>query len=1438
MPSSVKEKGVYLTSDKKYAQTFAGKDGRILETTADIKNPYVIKNQDEIDLIEDAAYYPEIIDRLESEGYDGIKAPDGQVLVFDPSKVKVATPVAKPTLQDALAGKSTKLDNLAKARAAKAQYKAEYDARQKAKNEVKLSKMRADYVKNNPAQPDTRTYTKPDGDYYPSEDASINKVENGITQDGDRLYINGKGFTQLEPGQKIDPIKDGGYTYRADNPVAQPKPEAPQPKQQKAKPLGETQQQRVQRALDPQDKLQYKNLNAKERALYKEAKDASQASESASQPAVQPASTKPTVQPTSVETKATTPAPQETKSTQTKQSSQTSKKDVQTTQRGQTPRTETSSLKNQKATVETSYLDDTPENRAKQAPHEIGDALDKHLGHKGVQKGDYAPTKRINDNFLRKGANKIGEGLQRMANSDSKAARSVPRMLQYIYKNAGQDPRIIKAAKRFYGEGNYIDSALLDLGNKAYEYVPNAESRARVHAVLDPEGAVGTPYAKMNMKKLTPQERKATAMLRDLGEAINDTSYRLGEISREKWESNKGGKYIARMYQDIENSKDLVKEVGISENDAKQLFKGMYKTRVELNDALREQMIRDPVKLAVIRARQVRENAALVDYVKTAEDAGYVSDVKKDGWVKIPYDTAKNGKMFMSKYAGKYMRRDVYENINGYTSSSEAVRAMNNLLDIYDGLLPRRLRKKMLTVYNPIVRTGNVTSNYMFAYLNGINPVTFTKNKVWAKEQLGNSWYPGQPKSKLKGNDPLFIAVQKSGLIGSDIVRSDRNMFKAAEEFGREIDTNSGDASTWTKTRRGADVVTQRYGQADDISKLSAVKTWVDRGYSVEEAIEKTSRGFQDYSRVGHMYDMGAKSPIFGNAFIRFQGDLWAGILRNAAIDHPLRLAALPIATYALGQTLSAAAGESEEDKKTREGRVGAPKIPFTGISTEFQTPWGAVDASRFMGVYTRQDLDGNSITDELSRMLPFNIFDPTKLSTKEGQTDAMQKAASDPLIGPLISMMFDVDWRGKSISDPDGVRNGEKLYPENELTGTEKWINRAQYTARQYMPYPYKEGEDIYSSITERMRNEQSERGGKNDPRKPGASIWEKEGYNSDGSKKNTVQSIARLLGLRVEQFGKDEAATYRDRQQMFDFFDKTDDWKKSLDTETRRKFESRHKSTATRSGINSDFVDDPFYKYKNASDLKDDKLFEAEKNYAKMQNEYDGKPIDPLFNLRKDHRLRVLWKNSLPPGASDPDISRMYDEDWYQNFRIEQDHFYSAKEEYNKKRGFDPNVDSNPYPQPTEKLQNLNDFYYGMSAGERTRWRNAHPDLYQEMKSQWSLQDEWKNRERAQIGLGPLDDKTTTKSTTTGTTGTRTARTARSTRSTGSRSSGGSGSKSDKDIDIDSAKLAMKLKVPKTDDAPSVKVAQMKQAKLQQYQVVNGKRIPIKVSGRKRIA
>jgi hypothetical protein len=1013
-------------------------------------------------------------------------------------------------------------------------------------------------------------------------------------------------------------------------------------------------------------------------------------------------------------------------------------------------------------------IPDTPKARAKVATNTIPDLFSKYLDHdnKGYnklenekgnipvinKKGSYIESNRKTKDISRKNfkfaEESIAKGLHNMSKSDNKAARSIPRMLQYISKNAGQDPRMVEAASRFAGENTYTDSALLTLGEEAYKLLPDEASRERVHATLDPNSVIADMVKNKNndyveqrnapkYDDLSKNEQKAVDMLRDMGEAINDSSYRAGMISQEVWQKNKGGKYIARMYEDIKNSKDVVSEVGISESAAQQLFTGMYKSREKLNDALREKMLRDPVKLAVIRARQVRNNEALSNYVQEADSSGYISDKPKDGWVKVPYDQANNGHMFMNNWGGKFMRRDVYENINGYTSGSQAINHMNNILDLYDGNPARRLRKKLLTVYNPVVRTGNITSNYLFAYLNGVNPATFTANKRWAKSVMDNK------KGGSKGSDPLYIEAQRQGLIGNSILRSDRNLFNTDKEWQRDIKNRNVKTKFTDKVRDKVDRFEKRYGEADDLSKLSALKTHVDRGHSVADAIEMTKRGFQDYNRVGHMYDMGAKSPVFGNAFIRFQGDLWTGILKNAAIDHPLRLAALPVATYAMGQALSGIMGEDEEDKETRENRAGAPKIPFTDISTEFQTPFGAFDASRFLGVYNREDLDGNDFTDEISKLLPFNVINPLKLNTAEGKTDAVSKMASDPLIGPLLSVLFDTDYRGKSISDPDGVRNGQELFPDEKLSDKDKWRNRRQYLVEAYMPYPYREGSDIVASSTEKMRNEQSVRGGKNDPSNPDASFLEREGYNNSGSKKTVGQSLARLFGVRLEQYGEDEAKTQRERNEMFSFFDEVDDWKETLDTETRKKFDSRHKSNTSRSGVAEEFADNPFYKYKNAAELRDDNLFNAEKKYAEMQNKKDGKPIDPLFNLPKDQRNMVLWKNSLPPGAKDDAVTAMYDQDWYEQFRNEQGKYFGAKDKYAEKRGFNKFTDTNPYPKPTDELQGVIDGYYDLSSGQRTSWRNKNPGLYQQMKDQFAKQDEWTNTERVALGLAPIEDK-----------------------------------------------------------------------------------------------
>jgi len=968
--------------------------------------------------------------------------------------------------------------------------------------------------------------------------------------------------------------------------------------------------------------------------------------------------------------------------------------------------------------------------------HTYSDLFEKHLGIKGMSevdlnKSNRTGVKKVRDavgkaNPLRAVDKGVGTMFEKLSRSN-KLGRAISRTAQYINKTAGQDPMVLEASKRLAGDGTHTDAMLVELGQKAYSLVPSTDSRARVHAVLDPEGT----NAGLKYKDLTTQEQQAADTLRDIGETINDASFRAGMITRKKWESNRGGRYIARMYNELENAPDVADYLDIP--DSRGLFLGMYKTRVEMNDVLRQKLVRDPVKLAVIRARQVRSNEALMEYMRTADVAGYVKQAPTKGYIKVK---ASEGER-MHNWRGKYVRQDVYENVNGFTSLHKSANAMNDLLDLYDGNPARKLRKKMLTIYNPVVRTGNIASNYFFAYLNGVNPVTYQKNKMWAKKAI-------------KGNDPLVLEARKAGLIGNNIVASDKNLFDKDKEFMRDV-SKMDSQKLGDRVKSVDDKMSNRYGMADDLAKLSALKAHVDRGYSVRQAITKTGRGFQDYSRVGHLYDMAAKSPVFGNAFIRFQGDLYTNIIKNAAVDHPIRLASIPFATLMIGNALSALSGENEEDKKTREDRLGAPKIPFTDISTEFQTPWGAVDVARFTPLYMRNvltdnDGDGSNkkgIMDDISRLAPVNL--PANMSKEEWA----RSAATDPLLGPLISMVTDVDWRGKSVRDPDGVRDGKQLFPEEKLTTTEKAQNIAQYGVRSYAPYPFNEVGDILASVNQNKRNEQVAPGTKGDPFDPNATMLGRTGYNTSGSKKTVGQSIARLGGVRAQQFGAKEAEGQRERNDMFKFFGEIDKWKDDLSGTVKSAFEARHKSNATRSGIKKEFTEDPWYKYKNAGELlQNPELFEAEKQYALKQNKYDGKPIDPLFDLPPAQRNIVLAKKLKLPGSKDEGFNTLYDQEWYQDFRKKQDTYYASKDQYKAKMGFADIKETNPYPEADQRVQKDMDYYFSLPSGtgERSSFIRNNPKVWEAITGQWDKQNAWTDEERKRLGLPAInreDDK-----------------------------------------------------------------------------------------------
>ena len=166
-----------------------------------------------------------------------------------------------------------------------------------------------------------------------------------------------------------------------------------------------------------------------------------------------------------------------------------------------------------------------------------------------------------------------------------------------------------------------------------------------------------------------------------------------------------------------------------------------------------------------------------------------------------------------------------------------------------------------------------------------------------------------------------------------------------------------------------------------------------------------------------------------------------------------------------------------------------------------------------------------------------------------------------------------------------------------------------------------------------------------------------------------------------------------------------------------------------------------DPFYQAKRATALQDDGVFEAMKQKNIIENKLNGKPIDPIYELPADARRVILWKKTLPQGTSDPTIKQIYNQEWYQDYRGKEDQYFKSKLAYNKKMGYDgqKTPDTNPYPEAPPELQKKLDYYYTLPSGTgaRSDFLRSNPDIL----AQWDRVENWKNGERALVGLGPID-------------------------------------------------------------------------------------------------
>lgn len=659
-------------------------------------------------------------------------------------------------------------------------------------------------------------------------------------------------------------------------------------------------------------------------------------------------------------------------------------------------------------------------------------------------------------NLMRKGQGMVSDRVGEALSSPNSIVRNTASILQDLAGNLGKSGEQVTKRSQFAGGIDYATK----MGNDTQRYVTDLlgkdlGSLERVHSVLDPELAT----TKVDYENLSPKEKEATDFLRYVSDFINETNYKNGFITEEKYRSNTGGKYIARAYEPYDFPPEFA---DFMEQRNQKLDLNPFKERGDVTDWKQENAVKDPAYLVAKRLQQTMFNDNFRNMANWLKSTELVSESPKPGYVQVS-DHKAYGDM-----AGQYVRKDALEDIKGFFFANQTAQKAYDMLNAWDKLAPRRFRKKMLTVFNPATRLGNQVGNYVFAWFNGINPVTFGSNKGWAK-------------NAIKSNDPLYRRAIQDGLLGTDLTRGD------IQRFASELKTGTKDPGILQKINQ---VLSDSYGRVDDLAKLSALKTHLDRGYSYEEAYKRVYNGFQNYNAVGFLYDVGAKIPLLGNPFVRFKADILR-MMKNAVMDHPIRAVGTVLAWKLFTDLTSMASNETEEDKAVREDRLGAPRIPFTDVSLAVQTPWGELNASRLIGLYSLNQLNESSNTGDVFDYLPF-------------EKPAIKNLGSDPLIGGLVSLATDTDFRGKKISDPDYNK-----YTGSTLTSEEKNANRLKYLARAYnLP-----SVNDLSDVNKAFKGEE----------------------NFYGQKRTPLQAILRTAGLKVEQYGADEAQLARDKDAMY---------------------------------------------------------------------------------------------------------------------------------------------------------------------------------------------------------------------------------------------------------------------------------------------------------------
>ena len=640
------------------------------------------------------------------------------------------------------------------------------------------------------------------------------------------------------------------------------------------------------------------------------------------------------------------------------------------------------------------------------------------------------------------GENAIRSMFVKAHNSNNVAAKEVQNTLGSFITNLTTTEGFQEARRELFGSKNNSNNLLTRIGDSLNNMIGNDKKALyRVHSLLDPEAFANEPKEGRpeSVEDLSFSELRLFNTLRATNDFIHEWHYRNGFLDENTYQKNKG-KYFARAYKEIEEKQYADIYDAINKAKAGAEF-DIFKKRKDFSE-IEDLTLSDPIYITIKRMGTMAHNKAIFDFAqKVANDANYKSYNKLS---EVPEKNQKyykklngngNPKRF-GDLTNKYVPIEIYEQLYGTQFASQYMSTINDFATKYDNMFLRQLTKKLKTVGSPLTRAANVISGFSFAMLGGVDPINLLVKKPDARRSLDSydSWAQELTKAGLLGGQLSGLDIKKAG--------------KESQGLG-VIKSVLGDKAA--KTYETVDqLASDTYGKVDDITKIAYYRTLVENyGVSKEEAIKATAKQMQNYNTVTNAFKLAAKLPFIGNAFIKFKPDSMR-ILYNTFKEKPIFGLMFVAMLTGLSKSFSKLSGESDEEREIRENRPNTTKLKI-GNLVDVNFGWKIGDTeynvARYLSPYTMYDKGyRNNLVSDMSEYAPLQM---QYLGRGRGIGGYMPKF-SDPLLGPVVQALIDVDNSGLKISDPRANN-----FVGQTLSSKQQWFNRVKYVGRSWgTPY------------------------------------------------------------------------------------------------------------------------------------------------------------------------------------------------------------------------------------------------------------------------------------------------------------------------------------------------------------------------------------------------